>query len=133
MITCEVKILVLYAHTDKMGIINNARYLEYFEASRNQLLKKIGYPYTELEKKNYALPVIEAHLRYIAGAGYDEELTIRSYMKTKPSVRIRIDYEVIAKDKIITTGFTEHSFINLTAMKPVRPPDDFTELINKLF
>ncbi len=133
MVSCEVKILVLYAHTDKMGIINNARYLEYFEAGRNTLLKNIGYPYTELEKKNYALPVIEANCRYISTAGYDDELTVIASLRQKPSVRIKIEYEVLSNNKIIAKGFTEHSFINLTTMKPVRPPEDFTAIINKFF
>ena len=133
MVSSEVKILVLYAHTDKMGIINNARYLEYFEAGRNTLLKNIGYPYTELEKKHYALPVIEANIRYVSTGGYDDELIIISSMKQKPGVRIKIDYEVFVKDRLIATGFTEHSFINLNTMKPVRPPEDFTEIINKYF
>lgn len=55
------------AHTDMMGVVNNARYLEYFEAGRNDLLRNLGMPYTELEKRNVGLPVIEAFAKFITG------------------------------------------------------------------
>ncbi len=132
MIQSEVKIRVLYAHTDKMGIINNARYLEYFEAGRNTLLRDINYPYTELEKTNYALPVIEAHVKYISIAQYDDLITIKAFLREAPTVKVKIDYELYVEGRLIATGFTIHSFIRLDTMKPVRPPEDFVKLVKSL-
>jgi acyl-CoA thioester hydrolase len=129
MITSEVKIRVLYAHTDKMNIVNNGRYFEFFEAGRNTLLREIGYPYTELEKLNFGLPVIEAHANYISTAGYDDVITIKAFLRQMPTVRVKIDYELYIEDRLIVTGHTVHSFINLATMKPVRPPKDFIELV----
>ena len=59
-----MKYRVLYAHTDKMGVVYYGRYYEYFEAGRNDMLRKFGYPYTELEKKNISLPVFESYCKY---------------------------------------------------------------------
>lgn len=129
MINSTIQLRVLYAHTDKMGIVNNARYLEYFEAGRNDLLRKTGYPYTELEQENIALPVIEANCKYISGAKYDDVVTIKSYLREMPTVRIKIDYEVYVEDKLIASGFTVHSFVNLSKMKPVRPPEKFIRIL----
>lgn len=129
MITSEVKIRVLYAHTDKMNIVNNGRYFEFFEAGRNTLLRELGYPYTELEKLNYGLPVIEAHANYISTAVYDDVITIKALLRQMPTVRVKIDYELYIEDRLIVTGYTVHSFINLATMKPVRPPKDFMELM----
>lgn len=130
MIRSEVNIRVLYAHTDNMGIVNNARYLEYFEAGRNTLLRELGYPYTELEKLEYGLPVIEAHANYISTAKYDDVVIINAYLRTLPGVRVRIDYELFVGDKLVVTGYTVHSFISLNTMKPVRPPKDFIALVS---
>lgn len=129
MIESEIKIRVLYAHTDKMGVVNNGTYFEYFEAGRNTLLHKINYPYTELEKENYGLPVIEAHANYISGAKYDDIVTVRCFLKTMPAVRVKLEYELYADNKLIVTGYTVHSFINLKNMKPVKPPARFIELM----
>jgi acyl-CoA thioester hydrolase len=133
MITSETTVRVLYAHTDNMGIVNNARYLEYFEAGRNTLLRELGYPYTRLEKINFGLPVIEAHAEYLSTAGYDDVITIKAFLRNIPTVRVKIDYELYVGERLIVTGYTVHSFINLEKMKPARPPKDFIELvINKL-
>jgi acyl-CoA thioester hydrolase len=129
MITSEVQIRVLYAHTDKMNIVNNGRYFEFFEAGRNTLLREIGYPYTELEKLNFGLPVIEAHANYLSTAAYDDVITIKAFLKQMPTVRVKIDYELHIEGRLIVTGHTVHSFINLATMKPVRPPKDFIELV----
>jgi acyl-CoA thioester hydrolase len=128
-----LKYRVLYAHTDKMGIVYYGRYFEYFEAGRNDMLRKIGYPYTELEKKNIALPVIESSAKYLSFAEYDDEILIRTFLRQVPTVRINIDYEIYCKERLIVTGKTTHSFVNLERLKPVRPPEDFIKLVKKKF
>ena len=133
MIKSETNIRVLYAHTDKMGIVNNGRYLEYFEAGRNNLLRELGYAYTELEKLHFGLPVIEAHANYISTAIYDDVVIIRSFMKDIPTVKVKIDYELYVGERLIVTGFTIHSFINMATMKPARPPKDFMDLMKSKF
>ncbi len=133
MIHSEINIRVLYAHTDNMGIVNNGRYLEYFEAGRNTLLRELGYPYTELEKLNYGLPVIEAHANYLSVAKYDDIVIVKAFLKTMPGVRVKIDYELFVGSKLIVTGHTTHSFINLATMKPVRPPKDFLDIVSPKF
>jgi acyl-CoA thioester hydrolase len=112
-----------------MGVMNNARYLEYFEAGRNQLLRELGYPYNELEKMNYGLPVIEAYAKYIAVARYDDLVIIKATLKEKPGVRIKIYYDLFVGSKHIASGYTVHSFIRLDTLKPVRPPADFVKLV----
>ena len=133
MIRSETILRVLYAHTDMMGVVNNARYLEYFEAGRNDLLRNLGMPYTELERRNVGLPVIEAFAKFVLPAKYDDLLTIRTEIREIPKVRFRIDYEVLLKDKLISTGYTVHSFINFEKMKPARPPQDFVDLLTSNF
>ncbi len=129
MVTSEIKIRVLYAHTDQMQIVNNGRYFEYFEAGRNTLLRELGYPYTELEKIDYALPVIEAHANYISTAKYDDIIVVKSYLREMPTVKVKIEYELFVNETLIVTGHTVHSFIKLSSMKPAKPPTEFLELV----
>ncbi|MCE1164116.1 MAG: acyl-CoA thioesterase [Bacteroidetes bacterium] len=133
MIINEHRYRPLYAHTDIMGIVNNTRYLEYFEAGRNELMRSMGYPYTKLEAQNIGLPLIEAHVNYHKPAKYDDELRIIAYLKNIPTVRIKIDYEIKAGDELLVDGYTTHSFLDLKRFKPVRPPADFMELIKTYF
>jgi acyl-CoA thioester hydrolase len=133
MIKTECNTRVLYAHTDKMGIVNNSRYLEYFEMGRNDMLRKFGYPYSLLESKDYALPVFEVFCKYFNPARYDDVIRIISYLKTMPTVRIKIDYQIYSGKKILVEGYTLHSFINLKKLKPVKPPEDFINLFKEFF
>ncbi|MGH2576051.1 MAG: acyl-CoA thioesterase [Ignavibacteria bacterium] len=130
MIVSELKIRVLYAHTDKMGVVYYARYFEYFEAGRNEFLRMIGYPYSKIESQKIMLPVIEAYSKYIAPAKYDELITLNTILKHIPTVRIRLEY-LIQNDRKekLAEGYTVHSFVNALTMKPAKPPADFLALI----
>jgi len=112
-----------------MGVVNNVRYFEYFEAGRNDFLRKLGLPYVDLEKQNVGLPVIEAYAKYISSAKYDDVITIRTFLNQIPTVRIKIEYEIICNERTIVTGFTVHSFVNYEKMKPIRPHEKIMELI----
>jgi acyl-CoA thioester hydrolase len=129
MIKSESKIRVLYAHTDKMGIVNNSRYLEYFELGRTDLLRSIGYIYKDMESDNIALPLIEAKCRYIFPAYYDDVVVIKSMLKKMPTVKIQIDYELFVGDRKIAEGYTIHSFVDLEKLKPVRPAQKLLKLL----
>jgi len=127
----ELKYRVLYAHTDKLGVVYYGKYFEYFEAGRSDMLRKLGYPYKELERENISLPVIESHCQYLSSAKYDDVLIIKSFLKELPTVRIKIEYEIFLSDNLVVTGYTMHAFVNSLNLNPVRPTEDFVNLIKK--
>lgn len=129
MVSAKHNIRVLYAHTDKMGVVNNTRYLEYFEIGRSELLRQLGYAYKEMEDDKIALPLIEAFCKYLSPAYYDEMLTIKTYLKNKPTVKIKIDYELFSGEKLVATGYTIHSFVDIDKLKPVRPSQKLLNLL----
>jgi len=132
MISNETQMRILYTHTDIMGVANNVHYLEFFEAGRNELMRSMGYSYTQLEAQNVGLPLIEAHLNYKTPARYDDMIRIVAMLKDIPTVRIKIDYEIFVEDRLAVSGYTTHSFLDLKKFKPVRPPEDFMEVVRKL-
>jgi acyl-CoA thioester hydrolase len=130
MIVSELKIRILYAHTDKMGVVYYGRYFEFYEAGRNEFLRKLGYPYSRIEAQNIALPVIEANSKYFAPARYDDEIILHTILKNIPSVRIKLEYLIEnSKKEKLAEGYTIHSFVNAKTMKPMRPPSDFLDIV----
>jgi acyl-CoA thioester hydrolase len=129
MVTSEHNIRVLYAHTDKMGVVSNTRYLEYFESGRAEFLRQLGYTYKEMEEDKIALPLIEAYCKYISPAYYDDLLTIKVYLRHKPTVKIKIEYELYSGERLIATGHTIHSFVDIDKLKPVRPSEKLLKLL----
>ena len=135
MITTETKIRVRYADTDQMKMVYYAKFFEYFEQGRSDLLREIGIPYPEIESMGYHLPVAEAHAKYLRSARYDDLLTVTVMLKDMPQVRVRIEYEIrhAESKEILAEGYTVHSFVSASTGKPVRAPDRFTELVGEAF
>jgi acyl-CoA thioester hydrolase len=132
MIRSRSEVVVRYAETDMMGIVYHANYLPWFEIGRTQLLREHGLPYRELEAEGYRLPVLEVHVRYHRPALYDDTVEIRTELREKPGLRIRLDYELFARGHRLVTAHTVHAFINPEG-QPVRPPARFVEKMNRLF
>ena len=132
MITSESQISVRYAETDMMGVVYHGSYLPWFEVGRTTLLKHHGISYRDLEAEGYFLPVLELAVKYIRPALYDDNLTIVTAMDEKPTLRIRLRYDVRRGDTLLATGQTVHAFIDRQG-RPVRPPLLFTSKMDALF
>lgn len=117
---------VRYADTDKMGIVYNGVYLQYFEIGRTELLRAKGMPYIDLERSGVLLPVLEARLQYHSPARYDDLLDIESTYTPEHGATIVIEYLIRCNSVVIATGFTRHSFVDAENFKPMRPPKSFT-------
>ncbi|MBI3189664.1 MAG: acyl-CoA thioesterase [Ignavibacteriales bacterium] len=132
MIFSETLIRVRYADTDQMKFAYYGKYFEYFEQGRSDLLRQIGLPYPEIEKRGIILPVIEAHANYLKSARYDDELVVKTIFKELPQARLRIEYEVVNNEtkELLATGHTVHSFLLATTNKPTRAPEFFIQAIH---
>lgn len=132
MIQSRANVTVRYAETDMMGIVYHANYLPWFEVARTQLLREQGFPYRQLETDGYRIPVLEVSAKYVRPAVYDDMLTIIATIREKPSLRIRIEYEVRRGEELLATGLSSHAFCDLRG-QPTRPPPGFVAKMNEIF
>jgi len=123
MIYYDHNIKVYYRDVDQMGIVYNTRYLEYFEESRTELLSSIGLSVSKIESSGITLPVVSSYCKYLRGAKFEQNLIVRSEIRTTPKAKLKIYYKITLSEKsdIITEGFTEHAFVN-KKNKPVKVP-----------
>ncbi|MEN3046059.1 MAG: thioesterase family protein [Candidatus Hydrothermales bacterium] len=126
----EHKIHVRYAETDQMGVVYYANFFVYFEAARTSFMRENGYPYSKLEKEGFFLPVVEAYCEYKSPAHYDEELTVRLFVKELKNTSFKIQYDIYREDKLIATGYTRHVLTDKN-LKPVRIPNKIREIFEK--
>ena len=126
------QIEVRYAETDMMGVVYHGSYLPWLEVARTALLAAEGVPYRELEASGFYLPVTEVQLRYLRPARYADVVTVTAFIREKPSLRIRIDYELHRGEEKLAEGHTVHVFID-KAGKLVRPPATFASMIAQRF
>lgn len=120
MLTHQEYIRPRYEETDQMGIIYHGNYITWFEQARSGFFRALGYSYSQLEAEGFWLPVIEVGCKYFAPAKYDEEVYIKTFVKSLKGVRIELAYEVYNKadNLLLVTGFTKHATTD-QALKPV--------------
>lgn len=132
MIQKTSEIRVRFAETDAMGVVYHANYLPWCEVSRINLISSIGLSYKALSEEGYHLPVLEAHLNYKFPARFDDVVEIRASIKQRPTIKVKVEYEMYANGKLLATGHTLHAFVNKDGM-PVKPPKNFSGVLLAAF
>ena len=110
-----------------MGYVYYARYLEYFEVARTEMVRDLGISYREMEDSGIMLPVIHAELEYKNPIFYDEEIEIEVLIYEMPSVRLRTFYRVKTSqsDQVHVFGEVSLCFMNAESRRPVKAPEGF--------
>jgi acyl-CoA thioester hydrolase len=120
----ETSVRVRYAETDQMGVVHHANYLVWFEIGRVELMRQLGFDYKRMELEDECqIVVVEVSSRYKAPAHYDDELVIRTQVKTLRGFLLKFGYEVIRKadGKLLCTGETTHVVCDKNMQKRTLP------------
>lgn len=135
MISNKTYLRVRYADTDKMQFVYNGKYLEYFEVGRTELFRTLGFPYKKIESEGYQLPLVEAGIKYLLPATYDDLLEIEARVEELNVPRPKVLYVIKNSEtgKIIAEGFTTHVFIKSDTKKAVRPPKFYLDALSSYF
>ena len=126
----EIQIRVLYAHTDKAGVVYYANYLQFFEAGRTEYLRSLGKSCADFEKDGVILTVSEANCRYIKPAFYDDLLTVRTWVSRVRRTRVDFGYEVInPHGETVCEGSTVLACLDKVALRPRELPEEMKALL----
>ena len=128
----RTQIRVRYADTDQMGVVYYGIYLTWFEIGRTEIMRDTGLTYHEVEKYGVRIPVIEAGLKYLKPAYYDDVLHIQTFLEKRTGLRVRFEYIIWRNDEKLATGFTEHILTN-DKLHPAKPPKELLDKLQKLW
>lgn len=92
--SCETEFRVRYAECDGMGYLHHAKYWEYFEHARTELLRRRGVRYRDLEAEGVLFVVYKAACQYILPIRYDDLVTVRVQVERITRTRVDHSYEV---------------------------------------
>jgi acyl-CoA thioester hydrolase len=115
---------VRYPETDRMGVAYHGNYLVWFELGRTELMRELGCPYGVLEERDgIYFPVIEAGVKYLSPARYDDLLSVDSRLVSVGGVRVRFEYRLTreGEGKLLATGFTVHAAVDRKG-RPLKLP-----------
>jgi acyl-CoA thioester hydrolase len=135
MIKAETKIRVRYGETDQMGYAYYGIYAQYYEVGRVEAMRLLGFSYREVEERGILLPVIDYSIQYKRPALYDDEITVVTLLRERPSgFRIPFEYECFnAQGQLLNTGKVTLVSVAKSTGKPCVLPDWFMQGFDPFF
>ncbi len=134
MFSFQHQVRVRYAETDKMGYVYYGNYAAYYEVARTEMLRSTGFSYKELEEMGVMMPVIDLHCQFIKAAKYDDLVTIMVYIREKPGIRIKFEYELFNEaGELLNRGSTQLVFVDMEKNRPCKPPQVFQDKLAPYF
>jgi acyl-CoA thioester hydrolase len=118
-------VTVRFSETDAQGIANNSVYLNWFEVARIAYLARFPGGYRGLIQQGVEALTIEAHVRYRAPCGFDDELRIHTPVTELRGARFRFEYVVERTSEpsaTVAEGWTAHACVDATTLRPTRMP-----------
>ena len=119
-----------YAETDQMGVVYYSNYLVWFEIGRTDFCRHQGFAYREMEiQDGLYITVAEVRCRYKAPARYDDEILVRTCLRTVRKRVLVFGYEIYrqATDELLAEGETVHVITDRDG-RPRSLPDKYRDL-----
>lgn len=129
-----VRIRVIYADTDAMGIVYHTNYMRWFEIGRNELFRDMGILYPEVEAAGFNLPLTQVHCHYLLPAHYDDVMLIETDIEYLKRASMKFTYLIWdeKRENLLTEGYTVHACTDRSG-KIIRLPQMITVKIRKCY
>ncbi len=103
---CTIRLRVRYPECDPMGLLHHARFVEYFELGRTELLRLAGLAYRDLEERGVLLVVAQLSIRYRAPVRYDDVVSLRTRLVRMTRARVEHEYAMQVEGRLCCEGRT---------------------------
>jgi len=101
-----MEIRVRYAECDPMGVLHHAKYFEYFEMGRTELLRATGIRYRDLEERGVLFVVARLECRFRRPAYYDDQLKLQTRIVRQTRARIDHEYKLYREGVLLCEAST---------------------------
>ena len=118
------KLKVYYEDTDSGGVVYYANYLKFLERARTESLFSIGFSNKKIQDQFNALIIVKScNIEYKKSAHLEDELTIRSFVKSITKTSFFMNQIILKENNAIVEAKIHLVFVNKEG-KPVKIPDD---------
>ena len=115
---------VYYEDTDAGGVVYYANYLKYLERARTEALFSIGFSNKKIQNQFNSLIIVKScNIEYKKSAYLEDELTVRSFVKSITKTSFFMNQIITKGEEIIVEAQVHLVFINKEG-KPVKIPDE---------
>ena len=118
------KVKVYYEDTDSACVVYYANYLKFLERARTEALFSIGFSNKKIKEKFNSLIIVKScNIDYKKPANLEDELKIRSFIKSVTKTSFFMNQEITKKDDIIVEAKVHLVFVSKEG-KPIKIPED---------
>ena len=118
------KVKVYYEDTDSGGVVYYANYLKFLERARTEALFLIGFTNKKIREEFNSLIIVKScNIEYKRSAHLEDELTIRSFVKSVTKTSFFMNQEITRNDDVIVEAKVHLVFVNKEG-KPIKIPED---------
>ena len=118
------KVKVYYEDTDSGGVVYYANYLKFLERARTEALFSIGFTNKKIREEFNSLIIVKScNIEYKRSAYLEDELTIRSFVKSVSKTAFFMNQEITRNDEVIVEAKVHLVFVNKEG-KPIKIPED---------
>lgn len=101
----SARVRVGYVDTDRAQVVHHSTYLRYLEMARVEYLRDRGFDFRAMELEHaLSLAVVEANVRYRAGARFDDLLELKTWIAVANRAKLRFDTVILRGPDVITTA-----------------------------
>ena len=117
------KLKVYYEDTDTGGIVYYANYLKFLERARTEALFSIGYSNNKIQEEFKSLIIVKScNIEYKKSAYLEDELTIRSFVKSITKTSFFMNQIISKNNELIVEAQIHLVFVNKDG-KPIKIPN----------
>ena len=128
MLISKREIEVRYAETDQMGVVYHANYLVWLELGRTQLVRDLGFNYSDMEKEGIVSPVLEVNIKYKKPLRYGETATVHTWIEEYSPLKTRYGYEIFNEEgELSAAAETVNTCVKKDTFRPVSLKRQFPE------
>ena len=118
------RIKVYYEDTDSGGVVYYANYLKFLERARTEALANLGFSNKKIKDDFGALIIVKScNIDYKKPAHLEEELTVRSFVKSITKTSFLMNQIITRGEDVIVEAKVHLVFVNKKG-KPVKIPDE---------
>jgi tol-pal system-associated acyl-CoA thioesterase len=116
---------VYYQHTDAGGVVYHARYLDFMEAARTELLQSAGFDLAELTRRTHVLFIVYAlQVAYHKPARLNDTLLVTAAIAKLGHARLDFDQRVLCGDQKLVSATIKLACIDARTYRPIIIPED---------
>jgi len=105
---------ILFADTDRTGVVYHANHFRFFELGRASLLRDAGFTLRQVEGDGFVYPIYQVGIDYFRPLDYDDPIFVHTRFHELAAVRIEFAYIITHAETglVLCRGFTRHCATN---------------------